>query len=654
MRATPALFRLASTKNGMRRMLKRPIPTVEFIRQAIQTGVYLGPDEDRANIQRRNRMQQYPIEYQILALNPPVPLPPRIPKKLLRQMALQEKKKTKTDRLVQSYLNKQSAEQKQESHDATDEKTVDDYYRHLLGIAAPAPTSVMGQKSSLLNKAYVVALKQQELMRTSSDMTQDESLALVEELLAEQSKEERHTSRNVQTKVKDWKEWKTKTNQIKKDKKTRTAAASASASTLDEDSGVDSPSIDNEDDASETMASSTPSVLHSKPRAIRGISLWSKRLQAVPYREWTIGASVALDHFVARSILEVTEDTWEALLEGSSPSLKSIGQDIVLTRRSLFPETAMAELEIEAEGADMEGELDEDDEEDEKASSDKSIDELLAKLGGFDDEDDDVDDFIWKNEPGENDMDSKVARLSDELQEWRQKQHSEANFAEWSFEDKAKFDEWLKDYVNTLQPDSTLESIDLVETRDALLAAPPMTREESSNFWNSIRDETEAELFLQSLQQDDTATTGASPFWTLDYRTQVERLAAIGGSLRPLLDENVDTATRMAFMERHSDKLLEGLELEHLVKDDVNGVVTGADLRKFSSNPELSAGVADTDRFSIQTLPYGTNERALALFQEWNHHKVGRARYEENLFSSGKLGLRYTDEIKEENDDEDD
>jgi hypothetical protein len=630
-------------------MLKRSIPTVEFIHKAIQTGVYLGPDEDSANIQRRNRMQQYPVEYQILALNPPVPDPPRIPKKLMRQMELQSKKKTKTDRLVQSYLNRKSSEQQQDTNHVPVEKTVDDYYRHLLGIAAPEPTSIMGQKSSLLNKAYVVALKQQELMRTSSDMTQDESLALVEELLAEQSKEERHTSRNVQNKVKEWKEWKAQTKQIKKDKKKKATAAPALD---DDDSDTDSPSIDYEDDDSETLASSIPSILHSKPRAIRGMSLWSKRLQAVPYREWTIGASVALDHFVARSILEVTEDTWEALLEGSSPSLKSIGQDIVLTRRSLFPETALAELQLEAEGAEMEGEFDEDAEEDEKANSDKSIDELLAKLGGFDDEDedDDADQFNWKSEPDANDMDSKVTRLSDELQEWRQKQHSDAKFEEWSFEDKAKFDDWLKDYVTTLQPDSTLDNIDLVETRNALLVAPPMTREESNNFWNSIRDETEAELFLQSLEQG----TSASPFWALDYRTQVERLAAIGGSLRPLLDENVDTATRMAFMERHSDKLLEGLELEHLVKDDVNGVITGADLRKFSNNPELSAGVADTDRFSIQTLPYGTNERALALFQEWNHHKAGRARYEEYLFSSGKLGLRYTDVIKEENDDEDD
>jgi hypothetical protein len=45
MKATPYLLRLASTHHGMRRILKRPIPTEDYIRKAVKAGVYLDPDE---------------------------------------------------------------------------------------------------------------------------------------------------------------------------------------------------------------------------------------------------------------------------------------------------------------------------------------------------------------------------------------------------------------------------------------------------------------------------------------------------------------------------------------------------------------------------------------------------------------------------------
>ena len=58
--------------------------------------------------------------------------------------------------------------------------------------------------------------------------------------------------------------------------------------------------------------------------------------------------------------------------------------------------------------------------------------------------------------------------------------------------------------------------------------------------------------------------------------------------------------------------------------------------------------MADKDaRYSIKMIPYGTdefgttrNERARALHRAWNIQKAGKARYEEYLFKTGKVGLK--------------
>jgi hypothetical protein len=47
-------------------------------------------------------------------------------------------------------------------------------------------------------------------------------------------------------------------------------------------------------------------------------------------------------------------------------------------------------------------------------------------------------------------------------------------------------------------------------------------------------------------------------------------------------------------------------------------------------------------RSSPSDLP--ARERTRALFALWNQHKAGRARYEEKLFRTGRLGLRYGDD----------
>lgn len=62
-------------------------------------------------------------------------------------------------------------------------------------------------------------------------------------------------------------------------------------------------------------------------RSFEGMITWTKRLQAVPYRQWTVGASTALDHWIAKRVLALSEETWLALLEGDSPELMGRGRE---------------------------------------------------------------------------------------------------------------------------------------------------------------------------------------------------------------------------------------------------------------------------------------------------------------------------------------
>jgi hypothetical protein len=84
-----------------------------------------------------------------------------VTKKYLAKQVQAAKKKDMTSRLVQSYLAKQ--DMFSSSTFGGVDRSVDDYYINLLGIRAPPSTTVMGQKGSLINKAYAVAMKQQEI-----------------------------------------------------------------------------------------------------------------------------------------------------------------------------------------------------------------------------------------------------------------------------------------------------------------------------------------------------------------------------------------------------------------------------------------------------------------------------------------------------------
>lgn len=103
-------------------------------------------------------------------------------------------------------------------------------------------------------------------------------------------------------------------------------------------------------------------------------------------------------------------------------------------------------------------------------------------------------------------------------------------------------------------------------TRVALLSVPPQSKEDSDKFWESVRDETAAELFLQKMLSSKSVEGDSHPFWQLDYPLQVERLVQLG-CIREIADEWASDSDRSRFLSRYGDYLLEGVELDHLIPD---------------------------------------------------------------------------------------
>ena len=431
MHQSSILQRMASTHGGMRNILKKKPSTVQFIKWSVETGVHKDLHEDetfKRGGNRNNRNQRddrnnrkpkfakYPIEYEILTLNPPIPEMPRIPKKMQRK----EKAALPTDKLVKNYMRRYDARMKA-STILTDAEREEYYYRKTLGTSQKGEgsndvSSAMGRKSAVLTHAYDFALKQFEVMQNNEGLTEQGSISMVEELLANEEKVERLLSREKTTTL------------VKEKKVAKEIHASHDSSNAD---AIPPPS------------STIPSILHAKPRTIQALSIWGKRFKAVPYSQWTLGASTALDHWIAVDVLGMTEETWNRLLNGeleidieqSRGVEVNIGdlarnRDIVTVRSTLFPETMI----------DMVDDMDDDDnyeedmmldEQSEKDATDRSIDELLASLGGFDDIGED-------NANSTDDVDSRISKMIDSLQDWRV-MNEKAPFKDWDSSAKGEF-----------------------------------------------------------------------------------------------------------------------------------------------------------------------------------------------------------------------
>ena len=152
MHQTAALHKMASTHGGMRNILKQKPSAVQFLKWSVETGIHKDLPQNQPqkfnrynnnNNNRRNKGPRYPIEYELLTLNPPIPEAPRIPKKMQRK----EQSSLPTDQLVKSYMRRYDARMKAMTN-LTDAEKEQYYYRKTLGIDQKSDASMaMGRKS---------------------------------------------------------------------------------------------------------------------------------------------------------------------------------------------------------------------------------------------------------------------------------------------------------------------------------------------------------------------------------------------------------------------------------------------------------------------------------------------------------------------------
>ena len=140
MRQSGVLRKMASTHCGMRRILKQRLSPVQFIQKSVQTGIYKDlHQKESTNYNSRNpaskpKFAKYPIEYEILSMNPPIPQPPRVPLKTLRQ----QKVSLPTDKYVQAYMRRYDAKMRA-SRIVTPAEEEEYRQRKILGIPMQDP-----------------------------------------------------------------------------------------------------------------------------------------------------------------------------------------------------------------------------------------------------------------------------------------------------------------------------------------------------------------------------------------------------------------------------------------------------------------------------------------------------------------------------------
>jgi hypothetical protein len=462
MHQTQMLKKMASTHCGMRRILKKRLSPVQFIQKSVQTGIYKELHQNERTNYNNNgnfrnpkpKFAKYPIEYEILSMNPPIPQPPRVPLKTLRK----QKSSLPTDKYVQAYMRRYDARMRA-SRIVTQAEEEEYRQRKLLGFPMQDPasrmdgTSAMGRKSQVLQDAYEFALKQYQIAQEKAyhddeDLDEKTSIQMVEELLQQEERNERLESR-------------LRARQIRKECYTSSDTEDFNFS---EKEPSESPSLSSSSTNvhSRFEKNTVPSILHSKPRTIQALNIWGSRLRAVPYAQWTLGASTALDHWIAVDVLGMSEESWNRMLEGrlekdfqesrvsDNDTHVNIGdmarvKDIITVRSTLFPETLFDNLysmdsdtqedtdglfHTTATGGLLDAHQDE---------TERSIDELLASLGGFEDEENN--NYMPSKSSSlnqEDSFDSKVSSMIDSLQDWRAK-HQENPYESWDDSSKSEF-----------------------------------------------------------------------------------------------------------------------------------------------------------------------------------------------------------------------
>jgi len=442
----------------MRRILKRPPSPVQYIKWAVQSGTYLDKDAPPP-ISRvydssgaRVQVQPYPKEYEILCMNPPIPDPPKLTVKMQKQLAKEASSASPLQPLVQGFMRRYDARMRS-SVLVTDAHRQDYQSNQNRGMSRPASMaldSAMGRKAAVLNEAYEFALRQYEVLEKSGGkMSEEASIKAVEEILAEEERKERLSVRQKTQEVAAWRQRLNHEDEGQNPSSTTTTTANTPSSSRDTVSSsktrdaTSTTTTTSKSAQSQSSSTTVPSILYSKPRTIRALSIWGQRLKAVPYNQWTLGAATALDHWIAVDILGMTEETWTKLLNGELETdqeeahgtvqvgNRARARDIVTTRGYLFPETILASMKEEEEEGAVESELTLEEEE-----TNRSIDALLASLGGLDSQKDvsgDSSSII-----DETSKDELLVQLVDQLQEWRLK-NLETPYREWDADTRKNF-----------------------------------------------------------------------------------------------------------------------------------------------------------------------------------------------------------------------
>ena len=205
--ATSKICRLASTESGLRRILKKRMNTSEYLRKAVDTGVYRTHDEIQACIDGekdtndlkslRGRFRQdivrgtfvhdYPFDYVVLRQFPPIPTPARIPvklrKKFLRARESTSVQKTQ-DILIRKYLNRFEQQEGSQSDSAL--LSSDEYYKRLFGMPKGPKRDLyaaLPNQSATVQQAYNAATEHIRLQRTVGNMSESECMDEVDALL---------------------------------------------------------------------------------------------------------------------------------------------------------------------------------------------------------------------------------------------------------------------------------------------------------------------------------------------------------------------------------------------------------------------------------------------------------------------------------------
>eukprot|EP00594_Rhizosolenia_setigera_P001310 CAMPEP_0178951848 /NCGR_PEP_ID=MMETSP0789-20121207/7463_1 /TAXON_ID=3005 /ORGANISM="Rhizosolenia setigera, Strain CCMP 1694" /LENGTH=643 /DNA_ID=CAMNT_0020632785 /DNA_START=1 /DNA_END=1932 /DNA_ORIENTATION=- len=629
----------------MRRILKRPIGARKWLRQKFEKGLF----ERGSNI---------PTAHEILSMNPPAPTV-LDHNYVMKEFQDETYKKVyqPTISLMNDYIVRQDLKRmKEELRKQEDDEIMQQELRlsKILGVDRKTP---LGNKAVSVGNAYKFAIRQLKIKNDNPDMTDEESILAVEELLRQEDSAERRRSRDLANKIK-------KEAMDKEKMEGRAAATNVSESEeMNLIPSTEGPIIEAENmDNLEGI----PSMLHGESKTILELTAWGERLKEIPYNQWSIGAATSLDHWIAVKILKLSENTWKGILAGKEEVGTSRSKDIVATRKTLFPETVMS-------GSMMDVKDDEDPEAPPSTTSQR-IDDLLATLDASS-PDDQKEDSDWDSDDSDNEgtfredynagraqeYQAQLDGILEELQSWREKQ-SVSKYEDWDLNAKNNFQDFLSRYIELTIPEDERDEIDVDATADYLLSEPPMSREESDTFYSNFVDETEAEIFLDKLLKDPAPPASSAEiydkFLSLPRDVQIRKLVSIG-TLRPFYDEYATEKTRLKFLQDNFDTLFQGVSINSFVEDK-KGSVTMEDLRRHGKigkvwgvkESDITEGDGDEDDsddkfsskkrekklFTTKKVPFGNKDADLML-DAWGEYKKMKAQYEEKLFDEGKTGL---------------